>query len=323
MSEPLALSTSDNVLSISGGFLINDYRKVLAAIHNIQRTRSCSHLVVDFSGCTFTHPPPMVALICDCMRQRSRGIEISLRLPQKQEVRRLFLNTNWAHLLEPESYSRFAYSPNRHKSATLYADGQEQGVLVNQIIDTLLSNFRGLSRAHLKAIEWSVNEITDNVLVHSGSENGGVVQVTAQRTRKRVEFVVGDAGVGVAKSLRDSDNSITSDVDALSRAIREGVTRDKSVGQGNGLYGSYKLSVGSKGAFSISSNRATLYFNEATGMHSKTEAVPFHGSLVVCCIDYTNPLLLEQALRFSDRVFDPVDLVAIRYETDTEGQFVS
>lgn len=88
-------------------------------------------------------------------------------------------------------------------------------------METLLANFTGFSRSRLKAIEWSSNEITDNVLVHAQSEIGGIIQVIAMRNNNGVEFVVGDAGLGVARSLRSSHHEIYSDVDALSRAIEE------------------------------------------------------------------------------------------------------
>jgi hypothetical protein len=146
-----------------------------------------------------------------------------------------------------------------------------------------------------------------------------VIQVTAQRTRKRVDFVVGDAGIGIANSLRAAHPKISSDVDALSQAIQEGVTRDKSVGQGNGLFGSYRLAVMSKGSFSINANHATLYYADSTGMHSKREPIPVNGSMVTCCIDYSNPLLLDQALRFSDRPHDPVDRIELKYEGESDG----
>lgn len=148
------------------------------------------------------------------------------------------------------------------------------------------------------------------------------MQVTALRNRKKVEFVVGDPGIGIPTSLKSGHREISSDVDALSRAIQEGVTRDKALGQGNGLYGSYRISTASAGSFSIHSNFATLYYAESSGMHSKLETIPFQGSLVTCGIDYTNDLLLEQALRFRDTPFNPVDRVELKYETQEEGDIM-
>ena len=121
-----------------------------------------------------------------------------------------------------EAFTRFPWR---------FEDFNEQSQLVNEVMETILSNLSDFDRNHLRAIEWSLNEITDNVLVHSNS--GGLMQVTAMRTRKKIEFVVADAGLGIAQSLRSGHPEINSDVEALSLAIKEGVTRDKNVGQGN------------------------------------------------------------------------------------------
>ena len=48
-----------------------------------------------------------------------------------------------------------------------------------------------MRRADFAAFEWSVNELTDNVLVHSEPRIGGIVQVsTFHKMSKRVQFVV-------------------------------------------------------------------------------------------------------------------------------------
>ena len=91
-------------------------------------------------------------------------------------------------------------------------------------------------RADLRAIEWAINEITANVINHSRSPVGGFVQVTNfPGVSRRVEFAVCDAGIGIPETLRATHPNLPTDQEALDRAIREGVTRDKDIGQGNGL----------------------------------------------------------------------------------------
>jgi hypothetical protein len=79
---------------------------------------------------------------------------------------------------------------------------------------------------------------------------------------KKNEFVVCDRGIGIPKSLKSSGLNFG----ALAKAIEQGVTRDKSYGQGNGLYGSYRIAVKSGAHFSAHSGNATLYFTPKTGM---------------------------------------------------------
>jgi hypothetical protein len=57
-------------------------------------------------------------------------------------------------------------------------------------------------------------------------------------------------------------------------------------------------------------------------MHSKTEGVPVNGSVVVVGIDYTNPLLLEEALKFNARPHQPIDRIELHYETDDANNII-
>jgi hypothetical protein len=126
----------------------------------------------------------------------------------------------------------------------------------------------------------------------------------------------------IGQTLRSSDLQISSDVDALSKAIEQGVTRDKSIGQGNGLYGSYQIAIKSGGNFSVHSGNATLYYSPNAGMHTLKEYVAMPGTIVVCAIDYANPLLLEEALDIKTRHFSPVDMVEIKYESTDDGNII-
>lgn len=142
-------------------------------------------------------------------------------------------------------------------------------------------------------------EITDNVLTHARTETGGLVQVTTfERTSRRVEFVVCDAGATIPATLRETHGEINSDTQALERAIREGITRDKSIGQGNGLFGTFQVCQLSKGSFHVHSRHANLSYDEHRGLHVKTEQIPYSGTLVVAMVDCSRPGVLQEALRF-------------------------
>ena len=176
-----------------------------------------------------------------------------------------------------------------------------------------------MRRADFAAFEWSVNEITDNVLVHSDSSVGGLVQVsTFRRMNKQVQFVVADPGQGIPESLRAGRPEISSDTEALDEAIKEGVTRDKRVGQGNGLFGSYQICSHCDGTFIVMSGHASLRY-ERSKLSIGSEKIPFAGTLVVVTIDFTRPKLLEEALRFGGRKHSPLDFVEVEYEEEHGG----
>jgi hypothetical protein len=195
-----------------------------------------------------------------------------------------------------------------------YHTAEDQYQAVTLVTEKMLSALSDFDRSHLKAIEWSLNEITDNVINHSQSPIGGLLQITNfGRVQKVVEFCVCDAGIGIPASLKSGHKDIRSDHEALDKAIREGVTRDKRIGQDNGLYGSWRITQLSGGSFEIHAGNASLGSWSDT-LHIRPESMPVNGSLVVARISYGKTLSLEEALKFRGRPHDPVDHVEVAYE---------
>lgn len=132
------------------------------------------------------------------------------------------------------------------------------------------------------------------------------------------DFVVCDAGIGIPQSLRSGHPEIHSDHEALDKAIREGVTRDTHIGQGNGLYGTWRVTQLSKGSFEIHSGYASLVSYQDK-LHIRPETIPFVGTLVSASINYEQPLSLQEALKFRGKPHEPVDLVQLIYEETEDG----
>jgi len=298
-------------------FNIMALRPYVAVLYRAYHQLGYQDIVLDFSKCDRADAAPMVGLIAHCQMLRRQGIGFSLLLPGNQYLHRLFLNCNWAHALCPEDYEASAYKPTARVPLMQFRSAVEQKSAVDALIDSILQNIQGYKREHLKAIEWSINEITDNVLMHSNSPDGGFVQLVAKPGATLVEFTVGDAGDGIPRSLGTSDITISSDVDALYKSIERGVTRDKSIGQGNGLWGCYRIATKTKGKFDIHSARARLYYTSHAGVHSKEENVPYAGTLVHCSINYGDSLMLDDLLELN-RKFDPVDRIEIKYELGSD-----
>jgi hypothetical protein len=102
-------------------------------------------------------------------------------------------------------------------------------------------------------------------------------------------------------------------VDALDKAIREGVTRDPEKFQGNGLFGSFRIAELCKGNFSVHSGYASLEFGR-DGMHLRTEQIPYPGTLIVSGLDCGSPETLGAALSFKGKRHYPVDYIELHYE---------
>jgi anti-sigma regulatory factor (Ser/Thr protein kinase) len=286
-------------------------------LHQAVNDAGYSDLVLDFHNCSAAFAGPMLALCAQVMKLRLAGVEFELIEPDDAKLARLFRNANWSHFLDPKRHDPSCFQGHTQVPATQFRDSSEQQKAVNRIVNAILGAMPDLSRRDLRALEWSVNEVTDNVLNHADSCIGGLVQVsTFQRLRRRIEYIVADAGMGIPASLKSSHPDITSDAAALDRAIREGVTRDISLGQGNGLFGSYQICSHSNGFFQIESGYGRLAFTEKTGLRITTERIPYDGTLVAAQIDFSVPFLLEEALQFGGRSHIPTDYVELTYETE-------
>jgi len=315
-----SMYTTGNRIFVQGPLRTRDMRRVLAAIHNLVSNLGYQDLELDFSACSATFGGPMLALAAYSERYLlNDNINIDLTLPNDSALQRLFLNANWAHLINPQKYEPTHFKGRTQIPAMKYGSGPEQHAAMQNVMEKIVAGVNDFDRSHLKALEWSLNEITDNVINHAQSVVGGFLQVTNFGYKRRaVEFAVCDAGIGIPTSLREGHREIGSDQDALDKAIREGVTRDRGVGQGNGLYGSWRVTQISEGSFEIHSGNASL-ISYPGNLRVSRELIPFNGTLVVAVINYDRPLALEEALSFRGKPHIPVDIVELTYEANEEG----
>lgn len=309
-----------NIIRFQGQYRDADLHFPLACLHHAVTDCGYRDVVLDFSECTETYPGPMLALCSEMLRLRSDQIDAELILPLKTDLARLFVNANWAHLLEPRKFDASRFRGHTQIPATQFTNPAEQNDAVNRIINAILGGIPDIRRENFAALEWAVNELTDNVIVHSQSDIGGLVQVSNfRRNSKIIEFTIADSGLGIPSTLRSGGTFVGSDADALDRAIREGVTRDKSIGQGNGLYGSYQICCHSGGAFQIESGHARLLYRPGPhGLEIRDQKVPVKGTLVIAKINFSDPDLLKDALRFSGKSHKPVDYIEAKYEGDAD-----
>jgi len=302
---------------------MNDIRPLYAFLFHAAYKCGYEDLIIDCSNLQAAFPGPMVSLCSKVLSLREDKKSVKLILPKKPSLNRLFFNTNWANIIDPSEFKPSTFKGFTHVPTTRFRDQDEQGSSVNKIIDAILSSISDIERRDLAAVEWSINEITDNVLIHSESKIGGLLQLSAFNTRqKRIEYVVCDAGVGIPNSLKSSLENAKSDVEVLDMSIREGVTNGK--GAGNGLFGSFQTSSTSGGYFNIHSGNASLSFNPnpKIGKRVTNEKIPFGGNLVVACLDYSVPQLLENALTFKGEKYVSIDFLETRYEDDYEDKII-
>lgn len=306
-----------NTISVSGQISPADLRYFARALNVVIEKQGYQDIYLDFTSCSATFESFMLPVVALCVGCQSKGIDIELVLPSDPFLASLFHNTNWAYYIDPRRYQESNYEGAHHVPAIRYTNPTEQHRAVDRVVDAVLSSISGIDRSGLKALEWSLNEITDNVLNHAQTEHGGFVQASTYSESKQVEFVVADAGIGIPRSL-----GINSHRRALEEAIKEGVTRDSSTNAGNGLYGSYSVATISGGRFQIHSGYASLIANAGENLRILTNRpLLYPGTVVVARIDCGKESLLEQALRFGDVPHDPpFDYIERKFEKETVGE---
>lgn len=315
-----SINREGNRIQVVGA--LDDFRRFLSLIYSAIHKAYYPSLVIDLSSCTSAFQYSMLSVCAQVMGYRNGGIDFSLILPKEKKLQKLFINTSWAHLLDPYGFDPSTFRGHTSIPATQYKSSGEQQSAVNKIVNVILGAVPHMQRADFAAFEWSVNELTDNVLVHSKSSIGGLVQVsTFKKHRKQVQFVIADAGIGIPTSLKEGHPEIHSDTDALDQAIREGVTRDKRLGQGNGLFGSYQICSRSNGYFSVDSGRAHLEFARKS-LSTKSQNIPYSGTLIAATVDFSEPNLLEKALSFKEKKHIPVDYIETKYEEIGDNKII-
>lgn len=307
-----------NRITFGGRLAPEDIFFTAQALRSVYVGRGYTDIILDFTPLESVFETYMVPLVALCRNYRGSKVDFQLYLPYDERLRSLFHNSNWAHLIDP-NHKETTFAGSQHLAAQPYRNSGEQQVVVDRIMEVVLGSL-SLQRKELKALEWCVNEITDNVINHAQSQFGGVVQATTYAASNSVEFVVADAGIGIAQSLGERDHVL-----ALERAIQEGVTRNANTNQGNGLYGSFRVATLSGGKFQLHSGRGSLAGSGdaqiRTFLQDKHRRYP--GTAVVSQIVCRDERLIEEALVFKGRAHEPGhDFVEKRFEHASADEFI-
>lgn len=178
-----------------------------------------------------------------------------------------------------------------------FSNADEVFSLVNSYLD-FVSKSAICQNGVIQGLEWCLNEIMDNVLQHANTTYGYVMGQIHSGSQ-HIAICIYDCGQGIFNSLRNSVHTPTDTVDAITIALKEGITRDKSIGQGNGMWGLNNIVRSNSGLLNITSGSG---FISIRADETKTSnQVPFLSSSNNCTtvdfqIDFDKGISIADAL---------------------------
>ena len=182
-----------------------------------------------------------------------------------------------------------------------FADSSDIKRLVDATRDYVLESYN-VEKGILTGIEWCLYEIMDNVLQHSDTSCGFYMGQFTNLNR-RLSLCIFDNGRGIYNSLKSSKNHLPrTALDAITLALQERVTRDESMGQGNGMWGFSEIVQLNNGSYSVSSNGAKVSFDKE-GIHHYERGGFYYGldnlgtTLVDFQLDCSHRVDVAQALK--------------------------
>lgn len=289
---PFQVEQADERIVVRGELGRFDQLRVLkAALFDAVERRGLREVALDFAGCEGAAQAALLPLLPVVVGYReSVGAAFSLVEPNDDGLKHRFSEANWSHFIDPEHYPLNA--PDAERSPALRFGAADQiEPIVADVVNFVLSQ-TDAAREALAALDWALYELMDNVLSHAShgdqSPTGGFVQAALDEQNGRVELVVADGGVGIARSLR-----VRRHEQALARAVR---------GSG-GLRGAFRIAELSAGQFEINSGFGLLHASRRGPDAYRTDKrrIRYDGAAVRCELGIDDPALLARALELPSR----------------------
>ncbi len=287
------------------------------ALYQWKSRNLTNRITLDFSGVTKAFANGMLGIIATVADLRLQGYEITIQPPGLPVTKAFFLSTNWGYLLDPFLLPKSSRRNQKH-FVQQFTSFQELPNLVNNFMDIIMRHIE-MPKDILSALEWSVNEICDNVINHSISKPGGFLQVIAYPQNNIIAFTVADAGRGILSSLKEGFPDLNNDMQAIEEAIKVGVTRNKEYGQGNGLAGTLRITTMTGGSLDIISGGGRLLLtSDSITPSSSAEENRVGGTYVSGQIHISPNFSIANALTFGAIPYTSYNIVDAKYELENE-----
>ena len=275
-----------------------------------------SHLTLSLENVRRAYPSGVLPMIVTIDRLRLFWKKVYVKLPTHNNTRKLFRSVNWAYFLAPKQFEKSESVHDRHLVTRRFDDANQQKLAVDDFMDVILRNMQ-VPNDIISGLEWSINEITDNVLNHSNSKVGGLIQASTYPKNNLVVFAVADGGIGILESMQEGFPNLRKDLDAIGEAIKVGVTRNPKFGQGNGLAGTLRVTTMTGGSFDITSGTGRLVVTPSETRRKILGLGKYKGTIVNGQVKITDDFSIIKALDFDNGGdYTPVNIIETQYEKD-------
>lgn len=299
-------------------FCIKDF---CSAIQKFKQSGN-SKLIIDLKKVEKAYPNGILPIICELDIIRDNSIEVIVNLPQKDNTRKLFRSVNWAHFLSPNQYEKSESIYDKHLVTRRFENPESQKKVVDDFMNIIIG-YMNLPKDIISGLEWSINELTDNVLNHSNSSYGGLFQAILYPKEEMIAFAIADCGRGILKSMQEGFPELRLDIDAIGEAIKAGVTRNPQAGQGNGLAGSLRIATLSGGSFDITSGTGRLVITSLETKRKPLIDSKFNGTIICGQIKVSSNFSISDALGFDGtKDYVPLDIIDRNFEMEEKDCFL-
>lgn len=146
---------TENKLSLPSDFFIREVRPVREKLRELIEFRGYEEVTLDFTKTHLCFPDAMLPIISAARKCQIEGVRFRMVPRQYEPLRRTFVSSNWAYLLDPRHFDVTDDQRPDRMPAQLFTDSSEQHRIVNEILERVLRVTPFLQRNHLRALEWS------------------------------------------------------------------------------------------------------------------------------------------------------------------------
>jgi hypothetical protein len=250
-------------------------------------SQSVQEIVIHVADDAWIEPAAICALAVELSRVTFRQVRFTGDAAKLNYLSRLDL----FKILKFEYQEQFTRHPEAGRFVPLMRIGCSQDVhsAVSGICD-MVARFLDNAKIFVPAMEWAVNEVVDNIVIHAQAKTPGFVGAQYYPEKEEIKIGIVDGGLGIRATLAERYR-FTKDFEAIEKAIERGVTRNLEVGQGNGLAGTVEIAQLNEGEIAIYSGMGSFESKSKSSTFSKMQS-RFDGTIVSMLLRTNRPVNL-------------------------------